>query len=56
MYVEVILNGVNYYILIPDSQLISGLYKSCTDGSGFFAWYAGPSAGWTSFYTYPGLK
>jgi hypothetical protein len=56
MYVGVFLNGTYTYIYMPDSQLISAMYKSCTDGSGFLAWYAGPAAGWTSFYTYPGLR
>jgi hypothetical protein len=56
LYLGVILNGTYTYIYVPDSPIISGLYKSCNDGSGFYAWYDGPTAGWTAFYTYPGLK
>jgi hypothetical protein len=56
LYLGVFLNGTYTYIYVPDSPIISALYKSCTDGSGFYAYYAGPAAGWTSFYTYPGLK
>ncbi len=56
MYIGVILNGTFTDIYMPDSQLISALFKSCTDGSGFWAWYAGPAAGWTSYFTYPGLR
>jgi hypothetical protein len=55
LYVNVNLNGYPYNILVPDSPLIGALYKSCTDGSGFWAYYEGPAAGWTTFYTYPGL-
>jgi hypothetical protein len=56
MYIGVFLNGTYTNIYMPNSQLISALYKSCTDGSGFWAWYAGPAAGWTDYYTYPGLR
>jgi hypothetical protein len=55
LYLGVILNGTFTYIIVPDSPIISALYKSCNDGSGFMAYYAG-AAGWTAFYTYPGLK
>ena len=54
--IAVNLDGSVIYIWVPDSPLISGLYKSCTDTSGFWAWYDGPAAGWTSFYTYAGLR
>jgi hypothetical protein len=51
------LNGSAYSIYIPpDSQLISSLFQSCFDGSGFYAWYNGAGDGWTDFYTYPGLR
>ena len=56
MYIGVILNGTYTTIWMPDSSLISGIYKSCADGSGFWAWYDGPAAGWTSYFTYPGLR
>jgi hypothetical protein len=56
LYVGVFLNGTYTYIVVPDSPVISALYQSCIDGAGFYAWYAGSAAGWTAFYTYPGLK
>ena len=41
---------------VYDSLAISALFRICYDGLPIYGFYTSPSAGFTSFWTYPGLR